>query len=92
MKWRREVNYHGSRSYGSEEPPLKLSSVMIAWLAEIIKTKLRKRRPPPRPAALMLNDQGRKFSMLGTDSRAVPADCPFPVRAHIRKSDRRVLP
>ena len=53
MKWRREVNYHGSRSYGSEEPRLKLSSLMIAWFAEIIKAKLRKRRPPPRSPALI---------------------------------------
>jgi hypothetical protein len=88
MKWRREVDYHGSRPYGSEDVRLGLPSVTIAWLGEIVKSKLRKLRLRRSPPAVLLKGRQRNFSMLGV----APADCPFPVKRQTREHDWRVLP
>jgi len=92
MKWRRETDYHGSRGYGSEDAPVSMSSLTFAWLIEMVKIKLGKLRPRPRSPELLLKGGQRNFSLLGTSSRAAPAECPFPVKPEIREHDWRVLP
>lgn len=92
MKWRREVNYHGSRGYGSENAPVGQLSLTIAWLVEMAKIKLRTLRGRPNSPQVLLNEGQRKFSLLGTSSRAAPAECAFPLKPQIREHDWRILP
>lgn len=91
MKWRREIDYHGSRRYGSEDAPVRLPALTLAWLVEMARIKLGKLRAQPRSAELQLKDRNRNFSLPGSNS-AVPADCPFPVKPQISERDWRVFP
>jgi len=91
MKWRREVDFHGSRSY-SEPPPVKLFSLMLSWLANVATGKLRGvrggRSGSRRPR--LYDEQG--FSLLGAHSGRDAAERPVPVRAEANRRDWRVLP
>lgn len=90
MKWHREIDYHGSRSYGSDE---RGAGQFRAWLARLMKIGGRKPRSPSSTAPLS-GEHG--FSLLGaTGSRvAKPADCPFPMKSadHYDRRDWRLLP
>lgn len=91
MKLHREIDYHGSRRYGSSVAP-GLFGLMMAWLGEIAKSRLRKRRSRPASAAVLLHNGQRNFSLLGTDARGADADCPFPLKKPIADRDWRALP
>jgi hypothetical protein len=87
MKWR--YDYHGSRTYGSDEPMNRLG-LMLAWLAAVARRKFQ------RPAGeIRLFDGKRHFSVLGADSNGRRGDNsalpPVPPQvANVR--DWRVLP
>jgi hypothetical protein len=91
MKWRREVDYHGSRSYGTDEPKAARFS---AWLARLAKIGARKPRSPASSIASLSEERG--FSWLGLNDSRVPkpADCPFPMKSadSYDRRDTRVLP
>lgn len=70
MKWRRETDYHGSRSYGGHEPPVNMLSLTLAWMANIVRGKLRRVRAP----VVLLHDGQHNFSLLGANSRSDTAD------------------
>lgn len=92
MKWRREMDYHGSRLYGSEEVRLGRSALAIAWLGEIVKGKLRKLRGDPRSAVKPLQEVERSFSLPGTTSSSATAGCPFPAKPLAIDPNWRILP
>ena len=92
MRWGREVDYHGSRSYGSDDGSEGLSGLKMAWLIEMVKIKLGTLRRRPAAPATLLNENQRSFSLLGTSSATRPAECPFPPKPPIRAHDWRVLP
>lgn len=91
MKWRREIDYHGSRSYGSGGAPGQFT-LIIAWLREIAKSRLRKLRSQTKSRTVLLKGGEHKFSVLGGEARRRAADCPFPAKAPIADRDWRVLP
>jgi hypothetical protein len=87
MKWRREIDYHGSRSYDSDTVGVSgRISLTLAWLTAIVKRRLQKlavlgARPPER--SLLLGEGEHHFSLLGATARRSAAradDCPFPTR------------
>ena len=92
MKWNRNVDYHGSRSYESESPAISQIGLTFAWLVASLKARFRP-SGHPRTGDLPAGDHG--FSVLGS---AAPlhraAECPFPTKAaepdYAR--DWRVLP
>lgn len=97
MKWGRERDYHGSRSYESEAPPVGQLSLLVAWSASIVKGTLRKMLKsvaPPTSPEILVRGGDRRFSLLGGKSYDRPADCPFPMdagRSH-NPRDSRVFP
>ena len=92
MKWRRETDYHGSRSYGAPEPRVNVLSLTLAWLVNIVRTKLRKVGARTVSPVVLLHDGEHSFSLLGANSRSNAA-CPFPIKAEIPdRRDWRVLP
>lgn len=93
MKWRREVDYHGSRSYGGSEPQVNMLGLTLAWLANIVRGKVRKLGVRPGSSRVLLHDGEHSFSLLGANSRSDAADCPFPIKAEVvDRRDWRVLP
>ena len=86
MKW--GYDYHGSRTYGTDEPMNRLG-LIVAWRAAVARRKFQ------RPSGeIRLFDGERHFSVLGADSNgrgdnsALP---PVPPKtANFR--DWRVLP
>jgi len=90
MKWHREIDYHGSRSYGSDEPGTGLFRGFLAWLAMVGSRKAR----PTSSTAPIPGEHG--YSWLGVTGNRVPksADCPFPMKAadHYDRRDWRLLP
>jgi len=92
MKWRRETDYHGSRSYGAQDPGVNMLSLTLAWMANIVRGKLRKLGGRSMSPVVLLHDGEHNFSLLGGNSRS-DADCPFPIKADIPdRRDWRVLP
>ena len=95
MKWRRSTDYHGTRSYNSDE----LAAGPSAWFMNIGR-RLRDLRKPftqPTSTRVLLSEGERHFSLLGTSSGTSPLqrpdDCPFPTRASDHNQrDWRVLP
>jgi len=82
MRWRREIDYHGSRAYAAEEP-VRGFSLGIAGLVDLVRRKLRKLGREPSPPMVLLHDGQHTFSLLGLDSvpsRRRAAECPFPVK------------
>jgi hypothetical protein len=85
MKWRPEIDYHGSRAYGAEKPALRRLGLGIAGLVNCARRAFGKLGRQPEPPIVLLHAGKHSFSLLGLDSRAVargkPAECPFPVKA-----------
>jgi hypothetical protein len=96
MRWRREIDYHGSRSYDEDRPDVGALSAFMAWLSRFGGHK------EPKPVVLQEACRGlppgtrRGFSMLGETSPAPrhdPVDCPFPIKSDASYAhDGRVLP
>jgi hypothetical protein len=85
MKWRREIDYHGSREYGSEEGSERRFRLGLAGVAAFVKRAFGKLGREPGPPMVLLHDGQHSFSLLGVDSRAAArgkaAECPFPIKA-----------
>ena len=78
MKWNRETDYHGSRSYGADAPAVTRAGLLVAWLAAILRQKLR--LLTGRPSCEVLVHEGeRTFSVLGTEVRLPGNDNPFAI-------------
>ena len=97
MKWRREIDYHGSRAYGAEEPALRRLSLGIAGLVNFARRAFGKLGRQPEPPIVLLHDGQHSFSLLGLDSRAPSrgkaAECPFPLKAEpVDHRSYRVFP
>jgi hypothetical protein len=93
MKPRGQIDYHGSRSYGSEEPAVGTFSLALAWAGEIIKSKLRRLRGPSAPPAVLLHEGKHSFTLLGAKTPVRAADCPFPTKSEgVDRRNWRVLP
>jgi hypothetical protein len=89
MTWRRQIDYHGSRTYGSavatETAASRIkwiASLYLAWARQRFQTMLRSALPPIDTPSRMTGNQ-RGFSLLGSNARdgARPRhdDCPFPL-------------
>ena len=83
MKWRREINYHGSRVYAPDPDPReqlfkRLRSWARPWFERLFRAAFQPPMAPPSP----LDDDF--YSLLGTGrkqgvpARATKAACPFP--------------
>jgi hypothetical protein len=92
MKSHREIDYHGSRSYGLEQPAVGKFSLTVAWLGEIVKSKLRKLRSGSTAPVVLLHDGEHNFSLLGAKAPARASDCPFPTKPKMDRRNWRVLP
>ena len=81
MKWGRQIDYHGSRSYETGEPAVTQLSLMIAWFIGMMKS-LRKFVSRPPSSTVLLRDGQRNFSILGGSSSGErlerPVECPLP--------------
>ena len=97
MKWRGEVDYHGSRSYDADGPVARPWSGFMAWIASVA------RRRALKPAVTRKSSVGlppvaqRGYSLLGASDHAPqrnPVDCPFPLKSGRQAYERdwRVLP
>lgn len=96
MTWRREVDYHGSRSYEPDGPKARLWTAIIAWLADRAARKAKTTTRKKSSVGLQVGDR-RGFTLLGATSRAPqhdPVDWPFPVKTDEsrHRHDRRVSP
>lgn len=78
MGWSRPTDYHGSRSYEQDRPAVRQTSLMVAWLMNILRQKLRKFAAPTASSAVLLHDGEHSFSLLGANSRRRAPECPFP--------------
>lgn len=94
MTWHREIDYHGSRSYGADRPVARRFGAIGAWLAKLGGSK-RSQAGDPRTRALPARTR-TDFSLFGASSPAPanrPADCPFPLKpGHFEARDWRLLP
>jgi hypothetical protein len=78
MKWTREKDYRGYRTYGDESAP-RASGGVIARLLAGIKAALKASIRPTPSTVLLSEGKRRGFSTLGTHSGLRrPEDCPFP--------------
>jgi hypothetical protein len=80
MRWRRQIDYHGSRTYGSSVSPDTGGRIkrIAAWCAARAKQQLKTIlkfgiAPATEPQRLLPGDR-RGFSLLGLPRD----DCPFP--------------
>jgi hypothetical protein len=96
MKWRREIDYHGSRSYSAEEPKSGVLGRMAAWLASIAGRREPEPVVLPKAANRLRVRTQHGFSVLGNSSATLrkPAECPFPIApgTTIDRRDFRLLP
>ena len=77
MKLGREVDYHGSRTYGAGAPVVNRLTLVLDWLASIAIGRLKTRRPKLTPQL----PREPTFTLLGVTtrvSRRTHAD-PFPL-------------
>lgn len=96
MKWRREIDYHGSRSYSAEEPKSGVLGRMAAWLAGVVGRKEPKPAVHRKPASSLRLHAQHGFSVLGNSTASLrkPPECPFPIApgTTIDRRDFRLLP
>lgn len=97
MKWGRQTDYHGSRSYGADEPLGQLS-LLAAWIANMVRGALRKPRKIPSPPTELRAEHEPAFSLFAgaraRQERVRPPECPFPVKRETAPDPRdwRVYP
>ena len=78
MKWTREKDYRGYRTYGDESPSRAGGGVVARLLARI-KAGLKASIRPTASTVLVSKGERQGFSTLGTQSGlSRPEDCPFP--------------
>ena len=86
MTWRRQIDYHGSRTYGSPAATETAASRIkqtaefyVAWVKQQFKTMLRFGIAPGTETRSPIAGNQRGFSLLGSVRSATPRhDCPFP--------------
>ena len=92
-------DYHGSRSYEMDEPPIGRTSLALAWILSGAKRRFKSFMlwaAPPSSSTTLLDHGERHFSKLG--ARPAPKrprrgdQCPFPTKAPRAENDWRVLP
>jgi hypothetical protein len=85
MKWRREIDYHGSRAYAADETARRWFSRGIGGLVNLARSALRKFRRQPEPPIVLFDHGKHTFSLLPLEKaappRVKPAACPFPLKA-----------
>ena len=77
MKWGRQIDYHGSRSYDADGPAVGRFGLIAAWLADVAASRLRRLRMSETrrtPSRIVLSKGKRGFSSLG----AAPVRSPQP--------------
>jgi hypothetical protein len=82
MRCSRRADYHGSRSYEQDRPIVRQTSLIFAWLMNILRQKARKFAVRPMSSTVLLHDGQHSFSLLGAaslrSSHRRAAECPFP--------------
>ena len=100
MKWGRDYDYHGSRTYDRNEPAIGRFSLMLHWIANVVRGRARRLSGRSSPPAFLLLDGKHNFSLLG-DNRArasaaslgrQAANVPGRPAANVNVRDWRVLP
>ena len=101
MRFLRETDYHGSKSYEADEPPIgraRLIAASLAIAARRIFRDLLNALAPSSSSTVLLRNSERTFSLLGSDTSNRPdrsaEDSPFPLDTGIARDARdwRVLP
>jgi hypothetical protein len=98
MKWGRDTDYHGSRTYALDPPPNEVHSKGTLWTrlevaARRLTARLRSRSSAAAATAVLVHGQERHFSLLGAKlpaagiSQPQPVDWPFPLQ---KRFDGRV--
>lgn len=84
MKWRREINYHGSRIYAPDpDPEDQVFHRLMSWARRPFERLFRAVFQSSTASLNPLDDEGF-YSLLGTGrkqgapARAAKAACPFP--------------
>jgi len=69
MKWRRRNDYHGSRTYGADEPAgsrLRLDlAVLVGWAKQHLEKLMRAGAPRSDEFRTLVHAKEKNFSMLG---------------------------
>jgi len=87
MTWRRQIDYHGSRTYGSpaatETAPGSIKEAAgfyVAWAKRQLRAMLTFGIVPASETPSVVVRTQRGFSLLGSDrvARMRHRDCPFP--------------
>lgn len=97
MKWRREIDYHGSRSYSADRSDAGPWGAVMAWLSNIAGRKASKRDLRQKSSTALPPGTHRGFSLIATRSPAPKhdsVDCPFPLKSGVSPHghDWRILP
>ena len=98
MKWGRETDYHGSRPYDSDEPPVGPFNLFRGWTGTIARRLRGLSATRPSSSTVLVANGKRNFTVLGErSSEGMPgnaAACPFPTKADNDHDPRdwRVLP
>lgn len=97
MKWGRDHDYHGSRTYGASEPMTGRFALMLHWMANIARGRARKLAGRRTPTAFLLLDGKHDFSLLGVSAKCrspetKAANNPGRKPANLNALDWRVLP
>ena len=94
MRWRRTIDYHGSRAYAADRPRTRRFSAIMRWLAQLVGSN--GRTAPRETVSLPLANGHRGYSLLGASratSQTKAPDCPFPLKAgSLEGRDWRLLP
>ncbi len=87
MTWRRQIDYHGSRTYGSPAAAETATSrikqtagLCVAWVRQQLSTMMKFGIAPATETQSVIAGKQRGFSLLGADrgARLRHGDCPFP--------------
>ena len=97
MKWGRDIDYHGSRSYGDDQTKARWLKRVIAWMANGGRRKSVETGPGAKSSEVLLRDRHLGALLIGNGNRAPlrrPVDCPFPIKSnvHVDRNDWRLLP
>ncbi|HKX91984.1 MAG TPA: hypothetical protein VJM15_06115 [Sphingomicrobium sp.] len=90
MKWHREIDYHGSRTYEPAGPGSGWAARLVARLAAFFRGGTGE-SAGASPPSLLTGDGERTFSVLGKSNGAQRrhTECPFPTVAEVDDRGRR---